>query len=279
MRSRADPAIPGIVHEGSMRVIGEIESLWRYPVKSMRGELLQQAFMGFAGVYGDRTHAFLSSTAPKGFPWLTVRDQPAMLLFTAKYRNPEHSIRPINLSEAEAMGAGVTPVYANFGDAMVEVQTPSGECFAINNPNLLATLRRGIVDREITLVRSDRSMTDCRPVSIISTQTVRQLGKESGLDLDKRRFRANICIDLNSGNAFGEDEFVSRTLKIGARCVIRVLQRDTRCKMITFDPETAEPTPDLMKLLACEHQSKAGVYGAVLVEGAIQLGDKIALLD
>ena len=32
--------------------VGTVESLWRYPVKSMRGEELQEAFIGFAGVYG-----------------------------------------------------------------------------------------------------------------------------------------------------------------------------------------------------------------------------------
>ena len=33
-----------------MKTIGKVESLWRYPVKSMRGEQLPEAFVGFAGV-------------------------------------------------------------------------------------------------------------------------------------------------------------------------------------------------------------------------------------
>ena len=38
-----------------MTVVGRIESLWRYPVKSMRGEQLQAAFAGFPGrVRGPR---------------------------------------------------------------------------------------------------------------------------------------------------------------------------------------------------------------------------------
>jgi uncharacterized protein YcbX len=49
-------------------MIGRIESLCRYPVKSMRGEVLDQAFLGFSGVYGDRLYAFHSAKAPKGFP-------------------------------------------------------------------------------------------------------------------------------------------------------------------------------------------------------------------
>jgi uncharacterized protein len=56
---------------GRMQTVGCVESLWRYPVKSMRGEELQQAYFGFPGVYGDRLYAFRTSAAPKGFPYLT----------------------------------------------------------------------------------------------------------------------------------------------------------------------------------------------------------------
>ena len=56
-----------------MELIGTVESLWRYPVKGMRGEALQEAFVGFSGVYGDRLYAFRDSAAPKGFPYLTSR--------------------------------------------------------------------------------------------------------------------------------------------------------------------------------------------------------------
>jgi uncharacterized protein YcbX len=49
-----------------MTAIGKVESLWRYPVKSMRGEEMSEAFVGFAGVYGDRLFAFKSTASPKG---------------------------------------------------------------------------------------------------------------------------------------------------------------------------------------------------------------------
>ncbi len=58
-----------------MKVVGKVESLWRYPVKSMRGEELQEAYVGFPGVYGDRLYAFRSSRAPKGFRWWMSRHQ------------------------------------------------------------------------------------------------------------------------------------------------------------------------------------------------------------
>ena len=56
-----------------MTTIGTVESVWRYPVKSMSGEALAEAFMGFSGFYGDRCFAFHNSAASKGFPYLTAR--------------------------------------------------------------------------------------------------------------------------------------------------------------------------------------------------------------
>src|SRR3990172_1540050 len=61
-----------------MAIVGRVDSLWRYPVKSMRGEELEEAFLGFSGIYGDRMFAFKSSGNPKGFPYVTGREQKEM---------------------------------------------------------------------------------------------------------------------------------------------------------------------------------------------------------
>ncbi|MEX2304467.1 MAG: MOSC domain-containing protein [Bryobacterales bacterium] len=262
-----------------MTVVGKVEGLCRYPVKSMRGEELQEVFVGFPGVYGDRLYAFRSSAAPKGFPWLTGREHQAILLYRPRYRYPERSTKPGNLAEAEALGSGITAVYEDLSDLMVDVETPAGERLAMDDPRLMSMLREGIGDSELTLLRSHRAMTDCSPVSIFSIQTARQLSRELGIDVDKQRFRANLYVDLESGKGFGEDEFVGRSLRIGATTVIAVVKRDSRCKMITLDPDTAQPNPEVMKHLAREHEGQAGVYGAVLVEGTIRPGDEITLLD
>ena len=62
-----------------MNTIGTVESLWRYPVKSMRGEELEEAFVGFAGIYGDRIFAFETPSGRKGFPFFTGRDERQMI--------------------------------------------------------------------------------------------------------------------------------------------------------------------------------------------------------
>jgi uncharacterized protein YcbX len=97
--------------------------------------------------------------------------------------------------------------------------------------------------------------------------------------LDKRRFRANIYLDLKSGRGFEEDTFVGRILHVGTKASIAVMERDPRCKMITLDPDTGQQDSEVMKQLARAHETKAGVYGAVLIEGTIRPGDEISLMD
>ena len=166
--------------------IGHVESLWRYPVKSMRGEQIAEAFLGFAGVYGDRLYAFRDAAAQKGFPFLTGREQEGMLLYQPRFRHPDRAVGPPNLAEAESMAPGITPVYGSPADLMVDIEAPSGQVLAVDDPTLLAMLSEGLDERHsLTLQRSERALTDCRPVSLFSLQTVKQLGDEVGLALDK----------------------------------------------------------------------------------------------
>jgi len=261
-----------------MSINGTVESLWRYPVKSMRGEELDEMFAGYAGVYGDRVFAFTSSLSPKGFPFFTGRDQRQMIRYRARFRNPEKAARPINLAEAESSGAN--PISANASELMIEVETPDGKTIAIDDPALIDNLRANIDGKhELKLLRSDKAITDCRPLSIFALQSAKKLGEETGTNVDKRRFRANVYVDLTNAAGFAEDQFVGKTLRIGSKVVVSVLERDPRCMMITLDPDTAEKTPAILKQVAQAHEGMAGVYGAVLMEGMIRKGDSVELID
>src|SRR5438046_6667866 len=112
-----------------MSIVGKIDSLWRYPVKSMRGEELDEAFASFSGIYGDRLFAFRSSASPNGFPYLTAREQRRLLQYRPRFRNPDKAARPINLTEAESMGAN--PLSADFSELMIDVETPAGDAVPI----------------------------------------------------------------------------------------------------------------------------------------------------
>jgi MOSC domain-containing protein len=263
-----------------MAIVGKVDSLWRYPVKSMRGEELDEIFAGYAGVYGDRLFAFESSANPKGFPFFTGREQRQMIRYQPRFRHPDKAAQPINLAEALKLSPNINPISANTAGLMIDVETPNGKTFAIDDPELIEHLRTNIDEKhQLTLLRSDRAITDCRPLSIFAVQTAKKLGEETGVAVDKRRFRANVYVDLTSADGFAEDEFVGRSLRIGSKVTVAVLQRDARCMMITLDPDTAEKTPAILKTVAQAHEGMAGVYGAVLAEGMIRKGDAVELLD
>ena len=222
-----------------MSIVGRIDSLWRYPVKSMRGEELDEAFVGFSGVHGDRLFAFKSTGCPSCIG----------LGSTIPTRPPSRPIWP----KRRPPLPGLNPLPADPADLAVEVETPSGEVLAVDDPALALRLTERMGDRHsLYLVRSERALTDCRPVSLFSIQTARQLGDEIGAPVDKRRFRANVYLDLGSATGFGEDGFVGRTLRLGkgddrrarARCALQDdhdRSRDSRAER--RDPAPGQPRP------------------------------------
>jgi hypothetical protein len=235
----------------------------------MRGEELREAYLTAKGVYGDRRYAFLSTGARKDFPYFTAREQHDMLLHRAWYRHPEKMVRPQG--------------QLSLADGAIEVETPAGERLAVDDPRLIELLRAGLREwqrtrHQVMLIQSDNPVVDTRPLSLFSLQTVRQLGEEVGVELDKRLFRANVYVDLASSGGFAEDAWVGRKLGIGAVAVAEILKRTKRCKLITLDPDTSEPNIEIMKQVAMEHELRAGITAAILVEGMIAVGDEIRLV-
>src|SRR6266566_5418747 len=134
-----------------MATIGKVESLWRYPVKSMRGEELNEAFVGFAGVYGDRLFAFRSAVRPTGFPYLTGREQMKMVLYRPRFRYPDKAAKPPNLAEVgtgdDGLSSGLvvrgpdrTPAQRGAGDRPRQAAL-QGECF--HGPRVHSGVRGG----------------------------------------------------------------------------------------------------------------------------------------
>jgi uncharacterized protein YcbX len=203
-----------------------------------------------------------------------------MLLYRPRFRHPGRAAMPPNLAEAGALSPILNSIGAEPADLALDVETPSGEMLAIDDPALLRQLAEGDGGgHSLTLLRSERSMTDCRPISLFSLQTTRQLGEEVGAVLDKRRFRANVYLDFGAANGFSENGLVGRKVQIGSKVVVSVLERDPRCQMITLDPDTATPNPAILRKVTQGHDGTAGVYGAVLAEGIIRAGDPVAVLD
>ena len=255
---------------------GIIESIWRYPVKSMRGEEIDTSFVSFAGVMGDRIFALSSTSSPKEFPWHTAREQEDLVLYQAEFKERGSNLPP-NVHEALGGEVPLNPVYPKPEAFSVKVTNTGPQTFDITDPAFLDSLKDES-EGELSLHYTQRNMVDCRPITLFSLQTVAQLGEELEMSMDKRRFRSNFYIDWSDKGGFGEDELVGKKIQIGDTVEMMVIEKDPRCKFITIDPETADTNPSILRHVTKNYGGFAGVYAAVLKEGIVNKGDKIVIL-
>ncbi len=244
--------------------IGEVASLWRYPVKSMAGEPLRAVRLHAAGIFGDRLLALESAGAALGKPLLAGAERTAILLCRA------------------ALDPAVPEIIWRDGDALapsVSVTVPGMGRYGASDPELIGVLQRYLgTPHELWLKTSPQPMTDCRPLGLMSTGTVRQLSEELGLPIDGQRFRANLILRFADERGFIEDEVAGRRIRIGTDAVVRITERDPRCRIITLDPGTGEAMPALMRHVARVHDGKVGVYGVTERPGPLAVGDPVLLL-
>ena len=235
-----------------MQVSGVIRQLRRYPVKSMRGESLDASTLTLQGIPADRRYAFVQMASRSSFPWLTARELPELLCYST-------FTEKVGPQEAE-----------------VTVTTPAGEKFPIKSDELRQALeaRSG---KELFLLYDYRGSYDVAPISLISRQTISRIAKESETEEDPLRFRPNLLIDLEGGEAFDELNWVGRILRVGDAARIAITEADQRCMMITLDPASAKPSPAVLRCVAQQHKQCAGVYATVLTPGEVRIGDTVSL--
>ncbi len=259
--------------------IGRIESVWRYPVKGMRGEEVPYVYTAYTGVMGDRIYGVVAADGDPGHPWHTGRDQEEFLLYKASYESSEELLLPKNLDASYSeWEPGIDPLYPDADAFKVNVVTPEGVTYDdIENSAFIADLEK-LTGRSLRIHVTQRGIFDARPLSIISLSAVARLSEELGMDLDKRRFRANFYVEWeNQDDPFYELSLVGKTLKIGEWLEVTIVERDLRCSIITLDPDTAEATPKLLQHLGRNHRGDAGVFAAVLKRGRVNQGDPVIL--
>jgi uncharacterized protein YcbX len=255
-----------------MSVVGKIESLWRYPVKSMRGHELPEAFICTAGVYGDRLFAIKTSLKPAESPYLTGSELRDIVLYTPRYYDHDTTIKPDNLESKETLVADDT------AQLIVYVENPAGDMVDLDDPSILHELSQSI-GGDLSIERSKQAIADNQPLCLLSLQTIKQLSEEVGEKIDHRRFRANIYMNLEGNEGFAEEKFVGKKLRIGPTAVISISDRAETCKMMSLDPDTSVKDGKVLRSITKTHEGKAGIYATVLVEGMAKTGDDIVLLD
>jgi len=226
------------------------------------GERLEAAELGWYGIEGDRRLAFRRVDDRSGMPWLTASKLPELVLFTPLRREdgaqvdsllPTHVRTP---DGADSTDGKEIPVFGE--DLAKEVGRRYGA------PVQMMQLRHGIFDEA--------------SISVIASETVREIGRLAGRSLDVRRFRPNVLVRLLRPTPFQEDEWLGGVLSFGEGDdvpAIAVTMRDERCSMVNLDPDSAGPAPEVMKAVVRANQNHAGIYGAVTRIGRLAVGRTI----
>jgi hypothetical protein len=239
-----------------IREIGRISHLFRYRVKSMAGVGIDAATLGWHGIEGDRRLAFRRVEDRSGFPWLTASRVAELVLY-----------RPFGETE---------------GDPLLpsHVRTPDGKDLSLVGGEVQEVLSRRN-GSAVELLRLTNGIFDDAPVSVITAATIREITSGSSQPSDARRFRPNIVVDSGDGAPFAEDGWVGKRLTFGAvdGPAVGVTHRDKRCVMISLDPETAQPHPEVLKTAVRLNECNAGIYATVVKTGELRVGHSVWLAE
>ncbi len=236
--------------------LGVVETIARYPVKSLRAEPLTTADLRWIGIHGDRQYAFVRAGNRTRFPWLTGRVMSELVLYQARYADPD-----------------------NPREAAIQIVAPDGAVYAIDDPVLLARLSE-IAGEPITTIQLSRGCFDQMPVSVVSTATAEALGALRGETVGLGRFRINFTIralpgvgresDWHGGKLVFGESLQGPRLNLGLGIA--------RCAMVTIDPDTAERDPSMLRTVAQHFGNEIGAYGTVETQGEIAVGDRVRLI-
>lgn len=222
--------------------MGRVAALRRFPVKSMAGEELAEAEIGWTGLAGDREYAFVRSADTSDFPWFTGRQLPELVLHQAR-----------------------------FVGRRVSVATPLGVAHDAAEPALCAALEAAS-GQKLHLFRLSRGCHDAMPVSVLTTAMLHAVGATHGAFPGPLRFRANLLIE--TAEDVDERDWIGAELAVGdAR--LRADWPIPRCAMIGIDPDTAARDPSLLRTVARQFGGTAGLYAAVARPGRVRVGDTL----
>lgn len=231
--------------------IGRVEALFRYPVKSMGGETIEAAALGWHGFDGDRRLALRRVDERGGFPFLTATKLPELIRFT--------------------------PVRRDAGDLPTHVRTPEGEELEIFGDALASEIGRRH-RAPVQMMQLKHGIFDEASISVITSTTIAEIGRLAALPLDVRRFRPNILVSSLRAVPFEEDEWIGGVLSFGEgsdAAAVSVTLRDERCAMVNLDPDSGRPAAEVMKAIVRTRDNKTGVYATVTRCGRVAVGQPI----
>jgi uncharacterized protein YcbX len=235
-------------------LLGRVVEVRRYPVKSMRGELLDAAEVDPRGLAGDRLWA--------------VRDQDGKLgsgKSSRRFRLMEGLLELASSYDPDDLGVPVV----RFPDGTVV----RGDDDAVHDRLSETVGRRVELAREAAVVHFDAA-----PVHLCTTASLARLGAlAAGSLVDPRRFRPNLVVDAPGASGFAEDAWVGARLRLGATLELAVSERTERCVMVGLAQQELPDDPRILGVVAEVNERCLGVYAEVTRPGRVRLGDEVRL--
>jgi uncharacterized protein YcbX len=290
--------------------IGSVEGLWRFPVKSMRGERLEQAELTEQGLLGDRAHALIDTATGKVVSAKSVRLFPDLFACRAEFVEPPRvgdDLPPVRITLPD--GATVT---SDSGDADrvlsahfrrdvtlarsapdeytidqyhpdIEDVDPAGHRDTVVAQKLGAAF---FADAGIPSPVPAGSFLDLFPVSVLTTSTLARLGElRPQSRFDERRFRMNVIVGTDEAG-FVENNWIGHRLEVGDAVRLNVALPDPRCVMTTLAQDELPKDVDVLRTLVQHNRVQvaggglfpcAGVYAVVEAPGTLRTGDLVAI--
>lgn len=272
--------------------IGCIQSLWRYPVRSMRGEEVCSLEVTPRGVVGDRCYCVVdlgAARAAEASASFVPRRWSGLLRGAAAFEEPpradaapppvtidfesgskrssedpeiadwltEQLGRPVALwRDADAGGAALAGGRAEATGAATDVEGAPAE------------------PREAPARLYDRA-----PIHLLTTASLKRaaaLHPEGAFE--PVRFRPNIVLDTGSAEDFLEEKWIGATLALGPELRIELSEPCERCALPTLAQAGLERDPKIGKTIAAHNTNHMGAYARVVQPGTLRRGDRAELL-
>jgi uncharacterized protein YcbX len=264
---------------------GSVASLWRYPVKSMKGEELNATEVDHRGLVGDRAYAIVDPETGKVASAKHPKKWPRLFDCHASFLSPP-TADALPAVRVVLPDGGVTnssdPGFAGTLTAMLgrsgqlQSAVPEGAMLEEYWPDMEELEHRDEVTDE---AMPEGTFFDLAPVHILTTGTLDALraAHPSGR-WEVRRFRPNIVVSTDVGaGAFPEAAWVGRTLVIG-EVRFSVVAECPRCVMTTLAQSDLPHDPLVLRTAARENGAHVGVYAMVESGGQVRRGDPVTLI-
>ncbi len=274
-------------------LVGHVEALWRYPLKSMQGERPPRVDVTAGGICGDRAYALWDHATQRVASAKNPLIWQALLGYRARYGSPPQPGEPLPAlaiaPEQPSGGASAAPPLLSSDpgiDAALsqllgrEVsllhQAPAGASLDQYWPDVPERDFQNVVNE---LPLPEGTFFDACPIHALTTATLERLRQlEPQLDFAVERFRPNLLIrPCGPGEGFVEQEWIGGDLRLGREALLRVDGGCPRCVVTTLAQGGLPQEIEILRATARHNKVVAGIRLSVLEPGAVAVGDPVLL--